>query len=67
MNKYRKQIDELGNEQKDGGVVETLKNVWEHKKSLIADMGQLKLVDGYNNWREKEAKQLSDLVQRRFR
>lgn len=44
-----------------------MKNVWEHKKSLIMNIDKLKKVDGYDEWREREAKDLSDLVQRRFR
>ena len=44
-----------------------IKNAWEHKKSLIINIDKLKKSDGYDEWREKEAKDLSDLVQRRFR
>lgn len=36
-----------------------------HKRSLIADLDTLSEVDGYAAWREKEATDLSDLVQRR--
>lgn len=38
----------------------------EHKRSLLYDMEQMRLVDGYEQWRHKEAKALSDLVQRRL-
>jgi glycoprotein 6-alpha-L-fucosyltransferase len=35
-------------------------------RSLIADLDTLSEVDGYAAWREKEASDLSDLVQRRI-
>jgi glycoprotein 6-alpha-L-fucosyltransferase len=35
-------------------------------RSLITDLGTLSEVDGYAAWREKEANDLSDLVQRRL-
>ena len=38
----------------------------EHKKSLLNDISQMKMSDGYEHWRYKEAKDLSDLVQRRL-
>lgn len=38
----------------------------EHKRSLLSDMDQLRRVDGYEAWRQKEANELSDLVQRRL-
>ncbi|ALC49021.1 FucT6 [Drosophila busckii] len=38
----------------------------EHKRSLLSDMEQLRRVDGYEAWREKESNELSDLVQRRL-
>ena len=34
--------------------------------SLLADLNQLSEVDGFKTWREKEAKDLSDLVQKRL-
>ncbi|PSN45403.1 Alpha-(1,6)-fucosyltransferase [Blattella germanica] len=37
-----------------------------HKRSLLTDTEKLAEVDGYAAWREKEASELSDLVQRRF-
>lgn len=38
----------------------------EHKRSLLHDIDQLADVDGYAMWREKEANDLSALVQKRF-
>ncbi|CAH1371450.1 hypothetical protein MTP99_012929 [Tenebrio molitor] len=38
----------------------------EHKRSLLHDIEELAEVDGYATWREKEANDLSDLVQKRF-
>ncbi|XP_023306207.2 alpha-(1,6)-fucosyltransferase [Lucilia cuprina] len=38
----------------------------EHKRSLLSDMERLRQLDGYEAWRHKEAKDLSDLVQRRI-
>ncbi|CAG9765491.1 unnamed protein product [Ceutorhynchus assimilis] len=38
----------------------------EHYRSLINDINQLSLVDGYEDWRHKESQELSDLVQKRF-
>ncbi|XP_069679816.1 alpha-(1,6)-fucosyltransferase [Periplaneta americana] len=37
-----------------------------HKRSLLTDVDTLAEVDGYAAWREKEASDLSDLVQRRL-
>lgn len=39
----------------------------EHKRSLINDMDRLRRIDGYEQWRQHEADQLSDLVQRRLK
>lgn len=36
-------------------------------RSLLHDIEQLAEVDGYATWREKEANDLSNLVQERFR
>ncbi|KAH8324095.1 hypothetical protein KR074_009011 [Drosophila pseudoananassae] len=38
----------------------------EHKRSLLSDMDRLRGSDGYEAWRLREAKELSDLVQRRL-
>lgn len=67
LNKFKKHIDEFTYDQREKEIQDVLKNVWEHKKSLIMNIDKLKKVDGYDEWREKEAKDLSDLVQRRFR
>nr|CAH7753493.1 unnamed protein product [Callosobruchus chinensis] len=39
----------------------------EHHRSLMFDIEQLDVVDGYSVWREKEAADMSNLVQDRFR
>lgn len=36
-------------------------------RALLNDLIALENADGYNPWREKEAKELSDLVQRRLK
>lgn len=38
----------------------------EHKRSLLNDMAQMRASDGYEFWRYKESKDLSDLVQKRL-
>uniref|UniRef100_A0A1I8NTE8 Alpha-(1,6)-fucosyltransferase n=1 Tax=Stomoxys calcitrans TaxID=35570 RepID=A0A1I8NTE8_STOCA len=38
----------------------------EHKRSLLSDMERLRQLDGYEAWRQKEAVELSNLVQRRI-
>lgn len=38
----------------------------EHKRSLLSDMERMRQSDGYEAWRHKEARDLSDLVQRRL-
>lgn len=53
--------------EKEKEMQDVLKNVWEHKRSLVVNVDKLTRADGYHEWREKEAKDLSDLVQRRFR
>ncbi|XP_066584476.1 alpha-(1,6)-fucosyltransferase isoform X2 [Prorops nasuta] len=67
LTKFKKHINEFTYEQKEKEIHNTIKNVWEHKKSLITDLDRLQKADGFNKWREKEVKDLSDLVQRRFR
>lgn len=63
----KKNVDDLALEQREKDVDEALKMIWEHKRSLINDLDKLAKADGHQEWREKEAKDLSDLVQRRFR
>jgi len=67
LNKLKKHIDEFTYDQREKEIQDVLKNVWEHKKSLLTNIDKLKKVDGYDEWRKREAKDLSDLVQRRFR
>ncbi|XP_020715932.1 alpha-(1,6)-fucosyltransferase isoform X2 [Ceratitis capitata] len=38
----------------------------EHKRSLLNDIDRLRQVDGYEAWRHREARDLSDLMQRRL-
>lgn len=38
----------------------------ENKWSLVNDMDRLRTIDGYDQWRDHEARNLSDLVQRRL-
>ncbi|XP_017138193.1 alpha-(1,6)-fucosyltransferase [Drosophila miranda] len=38
----------------------------EHKRSLLSDMDHMRRSDGYETWRHKESRDLSDLVQRRL-
>ncbi|XP_046828927.1 alpha-(1,6)-fucosyltransferase [Vespa crabro] len=67
LTKFKKHLDEFTLEQKEKEVQDAVSNIWEHKKSLIMDLDRLTKADGYNDWRKKEAKELSDLVQSRFR
>lgn len=67
LNKFKKHIDEFTYDQREKEIQDVMKNAWEHKKSLIMNIDKLKKADGYDEWREKEAKELSDLVQNRFR
>lgn len=45
---------------------EMLEMAGEHKRSLLNDMNQMREMDGYEQWRQKESKSLSDLVQHRL-
>lgn len=65
--KLKKHVDEYTVNQRDKEIDDAVHNVWEHKKSLILDIDRLKKADGYDEWREKESKDLTDLVQRRFK
>ncbi|KAL9877974.1 alpha-(1,6)-fucosyltransferase 8 isoform 3-T3 [Glossina fuscipes fuscipes] len=38
----------------------------EHKRSLLSDMERMRELDGYEEWRHQESRDLSDLVQRRL-
>lgn len=66
LTKLDKQLDKMTYGEKEVNIPEIVKNVWEHRKSLIWDIDRVKLVDGHDGWREKEARDLSDLVHRRF-
>lgn len=47
-------------------VDEVLSMLTEHKNNLLNDMERIEQVDAYEGWREKEAQDLTDLVQRRL-
>lgn len=38
----------------------------EHKRSLLSDIDQMRMVDGYEHWRQRESNELSNLVQKRL-
>lgn len=38
----------------------------EHKRSLLSDIDQMRTVDGYEHWRQRESNELSNLVQKRL-
>ncbi|XP_034945504.1 alpha-(1,6)-fucosyltransferase isoform X2 [Chelonus insularis] len=66
LRKLKKYVDDFPLDKRGKDVEDALKNVWEHKKSLMLDLERLKKADGHEEWREKEAKELSELVQKRF-
>ncbi|XP_026478661.1 alpha-(1,6)-fucosyltransferase-like [Ctenocephalides felis] len=47
-------------------IVNSLVMVANNKWWLLSDVEKLAKYDGFNNWREQESRDLSDLVQRRF-
>lgn len=64
-------IQKLVNSVDSKGVVQKkfenmLEMTAEHKRSLLNDINQMREVDGYENWRQKESAALSDLVQKRL-
>lgn len=66
LKKVKKYTEEFPLDKRERDVDDALKNVWEHKKSLMLDWEKLTKGDGHQEWREREARELSDLVQRRF-
>lgn len=68
LGKIRKAVGNSGNGNADleESIQQVLLQGAEHKRSLLSDMEQLRRVDGYEAWRQKEANDLSDLVQRRL-
>ncbi|XP_049841519.1 alpha-(1,6)-fucosyltransferase-like isoform X3 [Schistocerca gregaria] len=69
----QKQLAEMGNalggerqQQLADHVGHVLDMAHEHHRSLQSDIDELARVDGYEAWREREAAELSDLVQRRL-
>lgn len=63
LGKIRKQVDPNMKEDINSVLIMGA----EHKRSLLSDMERLHQLDGYEAWRHQEAKDLSDLVQRRLR
>ena len=55
-----------GNKELTRLVNKTLIETQHRHGSILSDLNELSEVDGYSNWREKEAKDLSDLVQKRL-
>ncbi|XP_068159454.1 alpha-(1,6)-fucosyltransferase [Drosophila tropicalis] len=71
LGKIRKQVSQgsgaaNGNADLEEQINQVLVQGAEHKRSLLSDMDRLRQTDGYEAWRHKEAKDLSDLVQRRL-
>lgn len=66
LNKVKKYTDDFVLEKRDKEIDDAVKNIFEHKKELMIDLDRLEKFDGHKDWREQEAKDLSDLVQRRF-
>ncbi|EDW05875.1 alpha-(1,6)-fucosyltransferase [Drosophila mojavensis] len=65
LGKLRKAVGP-GNSELEESIQQVLLQGADHKRSLLSDMEQLRRVDGYEAWRQQEAKDLSDLVQRRL-
>lgn len=56
----------LTNDQLNRQFDEMLSLAAEHKSALLNDMDRLREADGYESWRHRESRELSDLVQRRL-
>lgn len=65
LGKLRKVVGP-GNAELEESIQQVLLQGADHKRSLLSDMEQLRRVDGYEAWRQQEANELSDLVQRRL-
>nr|CAD7266063.1 unnamed protein product [Timema shepardi] len=65
MNKMRKQVLDISPDLATK-LTRILEEGVEHKRSLLVDLQSLAEVDGFAAWREQEANELSDLVQRRL-
>lgn len=66
LDKVKKYADDFPLDKREKDIDDAIKNIWEHKKSLMNDLDKLMDADGHGEWREKESRELSDLVQRRF-
>ncbi|XP_030380911.1 alpha-(1,6)-fucosyltransferase [Scaptodrosophila lebanonensis] len=66
LGKIRKIVSNDANSDLAETISQVLLQGAEHKRSLLSDMERLRTVDGYEAWRQKESKDLSDLVQRRL-
>lgn len=62
MWKNHVQVPEFG----DDYMERVLQMTNEQKRALLNDMDEMQRIDGYEQWRRKEADSLSDLVQRRL-
>lgn len=67
LDKYTKHLNDDTVESHDKDIQVAIKGIWELKKSISGSIEKLTKFDGYNDWRQKEAQDLSELVQRRFR
>nr|CAD7407073.1 unnamed protein product [Timema poppensis] len=65
MNKVHKQVLDISPDLATK-LTRILEEGVEHKRSLLVDLQSLAEVDGFAAWREQEANELSDLVQRRL-
>ncbi|XP_071509730.1 alpha-(1,6)-fucosyltransferase-like [Diadema antillarum] len=57
----------VGDQKTQIKIDQILEDGGEQQRSIITDIYNLSRVDGYAEWRRKEAKELSDLVQKRLR
>ncbi|XP_008558774.1 alpha-(1,6)-fucosyltransferase [Microplitis demolitor] len=64
--KVKKYTQDFPLDKREKDIDDAIKNIWEHKKALINELENLKQVDGHQQWREKESRDLSNLVQKRF-
>lgn len=66
LSRIRQKLDPEDQKELNDDFMQALLLGVEHKRSLLYDIDRLRRMDGYEAWRYKEAKDLSDLVQRRI-
>nr|XP_022901745.1 alpha-(1,6)-fucosyltransferase [Onthophagus taurus] len=66
MHNLKQQVQQLS-VNAESSVDEFLKVTKEHERSLLHDIAQLGEIDGFATWRELEATELSNLVQKRLK